>query len=301
MLAGGTKVQSPIDIPQRLPAVPEGPADRELLQRFIRHQDEAAFAALVKRHGPMVLRVCLRVLGQAQEAEDAFQATFLILVRKAGAITRPDLLANWLYGVAARTALKARTRAVRRAQLERTASLVPRHPQNEDDRAVLLAHLDEELEQLPYKYRAPLVLCYLDGLTNQEAARRLGLPAGSISYRLARGREILRHRLGCRGMAPAAFAFLLSDQLALGELSQGLSNQTVQTAMGLARGGTLATVATPAVRQLVEGMLLSTRRRNLAVLLLLAMALLGLLAVGAPMAGFWPLSSSEANTPKPCH
>jgi len=301
MIAGGTKVHSPNDIPPRLPAAPAGPADRELLERFIRNQDEAAFAALVERHGPMVLRVCLRVLGQAQEAEDAFQATFLILVRKAGAIAKPDLLANWLYGVAARTALKARARAVRRAQLERTVSLVPRPPNNEDDRTDLLVHLDEELEQLPHKYRAPLVLCYLDGLTNQEAARRLGCPAGSISYRLARGREILRQRLGCRGMAPAAFALLLRNQLGLGELSQGLSNQTVQTAMGLARGGTLATVATPAVRQLVEGMLLSTWRRNLVVLLLVAMALLGLLAVGAPMAGFWPLSSGEANTPKPCH
>jgi RNA polymerase sigma factor (sigma-70 family) len=285
MMANATHARSTGDARQRPPAA-EGPTDRALLERFVHWNDESAFAALVARHGPMVLGVCRRVLRHTQEAEDAFQATFLILARKAGALKEPDLLANWLYGVASRTARKAHAGVVRRIQVERLAPVAARPPEEEADNADLLARLDEELAGLPTQYRAPLVLCYLEGLTNEEAARRLGWPAGSISYRLARAREILRQRLSRRGTAPAAFALLLRDGLAPGDLPAGLGEQTVETAMGLARGLDLAAVASPAVGRLVRAAAGPRRRRT--VLLLLGAALLGLLAAGTlAAAGAW--------------
>jgi RNA polymerase sigma factor (sigma-70 family) len=277
-----------------------------LLERFTRRHDQVAFAALVARHGPMVLGVCRRVLGNVQEAEDAFQATFLVLVRKAAAITRPHLLGNWLYGVAARTARKARIRMARRLHHERQAAVAPRDPPPETDWSDLIAQLDEELEQLPFKYRAPLVLCYLDGLTNEEAARRLGWPTGSISYRLARGREMLRQRLS-DGCAPAAFAMLLHDEVGPAELPQELSEQTVLVALLLVQGGTLEATVPPTVSGLVEEVVASmTTRRSGASSLVLAIVLLALLALGAAVAaaGYAGGSTSPGEMSPPptsCH
>jgi RNA polymerase sigma factor (sigma-70 family) len=176
-----------------------------LLERFTRHQDKSAFQALMQRHGPMVLAVCERVLHHAQDAEDACQVTFLVLLRKAGRIGEPELLANWLSRVALRTALKARANAARRSQKERQAASRPTPDLLLDvisrERKVLL---DQELGPLPEKYRAPLVLCYLQGKTNQEAALQLGWPPGSMSSLLARGRELLRDRLAGRNRDLAA-------------------------------------------------------------------------------------------------
>ncbi len=177
----------------------DGLSDGELLERFVRQHEEAAFAELVQRHGPMVLSVCRRVLRHSQDADDAFQATFLVLAQKAHRLRRPGLLANWLYGVAYRTALNARQRAARRSKREREAAkrIVPSGiPEREA--LVLRRVLDEELRRLPEIYRAPLVLCYLEGKTNKEAARLLGWPIGSMAHRLARGRNLLRKRLEAR-------------------------------------------------------------------------------------------------------
>src|SRR5260370_24813714 len=172
------------------------PTDRDLLHRFHRLRDQSAFEALLRRHGPMVLAVCRRVLTNGHDAEDAFQATFLVLVRRAGSIRDPELLANFLYGVAYRVARKARTRLVRQSQCERRATSMPAEDEYSDLALRELRDvLDQELQALPQKYQAPLVLCYLQGLSNEEAARRLGWPTGSISYRLAKGRERLRKRL----------------------------------------------------------------------------------------------------------
>jgi RNA polymerase sigma factor (sigma-70 family) len=170
--------------------------DCQLLKRFAGQRDQVAFAALVRRHGPMVLAVCRRVLCNAHDADDAFQATFLVLVRKAGAIARPELLANWLYGVAYRVAVKARANAARRSEHEKRAPVKAWvDPVVEATAREERSVLDAVLQHMPDQYRAPLVLCHLEGKTNAEAARMLGWPTGSISGRLARARELLRERL----------------------------------------------------------------------------------------------------------
>ncbi len=178
--------------------------DAELLGRFADAHDEAAFTALVERHGPMVLRVCRRILGHAQDAEDACQATFLVLARKAGSVRKRASAASWLFGVASRTARKLR------ANRARNESGCPRQteaePAAEDDPSwrEVRAVLDDELLRLPEKYRDPLVLCYLEGLTRDEAARRLGLGLNRLRSRLDYGRGLLRARLTQRGVGLSA-------------------------------------------------------------------------------------------------
>ena len=170
-------------------------SDGQLLEWFIQQRAQAAFTALVRRHGPMVMSVCRRVLRNSHDAEDAFQATFLVLAEKASRLRQPELLANWLYGVAYRTALHARQRAARRSEREReAASPSSTSSDSEIEDREMRRVLDEELQALPEKYRAPLVLCYLEGMTNEEAARMLGWPSGSMSHRLARGRKLLGQR-----------------------------------------------------------------------------------------------------------
>jgi RNA polymerase sigma factor (sigma-70 family) len=186
-------------------AGPEGVGVGETLRRFAARGDEAAFETLLRRHGPMVLGVCRRLLADAHDAEDAFQATFVVLVRKARSLRRAESVAGWLYGVAYRTALKARSRAARRRTTERPLDGVP-EPATEPvpPTADLRAVLDDELDRLPEKYRAPVVLCYLEGKTFQEAAGLLGWPAGTVSGRLARAKDILARRLTRRGVGLSA-------------------------------------------------------------------------------------------------
>jgi RNA polymerase sigma factor (sigma-70 family) len=179
-------------------------SDRDLLGRFLGQRDTEAFAALVRRHGPTVLGVCRRVLGHAQDAEDAFQATFLALARRARSIAKQDSLGSYLYGVAYRVALKARADAARRRRHERQAALAADAQATADTTADDLRPIvDEEVNRLPDKYRRPIVLCYFEGKTYQEAARVLGWPAGTAAARLARARTLLRSRLALRGLAPA--------------------------------------------------------------------------------------------------
>ena len=236
-------------------------------------------------HG--VERVPAPVLDHAQDAEDAFQATFLVLMRKAPTLGKPDLLGNWLYGVAYRIARKARAKAARRRQTEREAV-----PMRSADPLVevawrrLRALLDEELERLPAHYRAPLVLCYLEGLTNEEAARRLGWPSGSISYRLARGRELLRERLGRRNPAlPAAlFSAYLAGTAVLVELPSRLLNAVVKAATLFPGDPTAAAALSPAATTLAEAAVRTMamiRRRGF---LLLVAAVVGLVAAGSTLA-----------------
>jgi RNA polymerase sigma factor (sigma-70 family) len=187
-----------------------GLSDAQLLRRFAQTRDaagELAFRELVNRHGPMVLGVCRQVLRHAHDADDAFQATFLVLVRKAQSMRTADSLAPWLYSVAYRTAQRARATAVRYR---------PGHEEQLSDQAAdpedackldLRPLLHEELGRLPAKYRAPIVLCHLEGKTHEEAARLLRWPVGTVSGRLSRGRRLLRDRLQRRGIEAPAVVF----------------------------------------------------------------------------------------------
>ena len=179
-----------------------GLTDGQLLDRFVQRRDEAAFAALVERHGPMVLRVCRSRLGDRHDAEDAFQATFLVLAQKAPSIRHSEAVAGWLLGVAGRVAARARSAGRRRSSAEQKAVLSVRTALEESP-SEPWAELYDELERLPEKYRLPLVLCYLEGLTYEQAAMRLACPVRTVQTRLARGRERLRGRLARRGLAPS--------------------------------------------------------------------------------------------------
>src|SRR5580704_402332 len=191
-----------------------GTPDADLLKRYVGEGDEAAFEALVRKHGPMVLGVCRRVLRDPHDAEDAFQATFLVLVSKAAVIRSPATLGNWLYGVAYRTALHARRAATKRRAKE--AAVPTRTETPEASWAELLPVLDRELEQLPEKYRAVIVLCQLQGKSRREAALLLGCPVGTVASRLARGLASLAKRLTRHGLSiPAsALAVLLAQETA---------------------------------------------------------------------------------------
>jgi RNA polymerase sigma factor (sigma-70 family) len=185
--------------------------DAELLERFRARGDEAAFALLVQRHGPMVLGLCRRLLGDPAEAEDAFQATFLVLLRNSNSIRKRDSLAGWLHGVAYRVATRARAHAQRRRAL---GSIVGPPVLGPDVLDALIgrelgAVLDEEIQRLPSKYRLPLVLCALGGKTHEETARELGWPKSSVSARLCKARQLLRARLLRRGFSVPAL--LLGD------------------------------------------------------------------------------------------
>lgn len=189
-----------------------GSTDRQLLEEFVDDQDPIAFQILVSRHGAAVHQVCRGVLGDLHEAEDAFQATFLVLARKAPAIREPDSLGGWLRGVAYRVAVRARRRAVRRRATEKVRAEMSRDHASgcgPGESVELRELVGTELDHLPDDYRQPLILCYLDGLTHQEAARRLGWPVGTVKVRLVRGRRILRDRLHRRGIALGAALLLL--------------------------------------------------------------------------------------------
>jgi RNA polymerase sigma factor (sigma-70 family) len=199
-------------------------SDGELLERFCRRREETAFALLVQRHGPMVLGVCRRIARDLHDAEDAFQATFLVLARRAKAIQKQASLASFLYGAAWRIALQARARGARRRIREReSAEMVNTEPLGKLTWQELRAALDEELSRLPDKYRAPVVLHYLEGKTHEQAARELGCPRTSFSSRLGRARTLLHERLVRRGLSLSAAAFAAAlSQTAIAELPSAL-------------------------------------------------------------------------------
>jgi RNA polymerase sigma factor (sigma-70 family) len=208
-------------------------SDGQLLDRYLQHRDEGAFAALVHRYGQLVLGVCERMLQDGYEAEDAFQTTFLVLIQKADSLDKRRALNNWLHEVAYRTSLKARGNVARRRAYEKQAMATrPAPASGEIQEQELWGVIDEELNRLPNKYRAPLVLCYLQGKTNQEAARELGWPSGSMSRRISRGRQILRHRLLRRGilLSPALLFTLLPKKALAVVVSPDLVNATLHTA-----------------------------------------------------------------------
>jgi RNA polymerase sigma factor (sigma-70 family) len=252
--------------------------EADLWERYVRGRDEAAFAALVRRHGPMVLGVCRRILRHEQDAEDAFQATFLVLVRRAASLQSPSTLAGWLHGVAYRTALEARSAAARRRARE--ANVLPRTAMPEDPGAELRPVLDQELGRLPEKYRAVVVLCDLEGKTRKEVARQLGWAEGTVASRLARGRSLLAKRLARRGFPGALAAVALAEGAAAACLPAERVVATV-TATGLsaADGAAAQALLSAKVLALTEGvlrsMLLTKVKSAIAVFLVLGLTTLG--------------------------
>ncbi len=266
--------------------------DGQLLERFVEGTGgtaETGFVALVERHGAMVLRVCQQVLGDTHDAQDAFQATFLVLVRRAGAVRRRDSVASWLFGVARRVARRARVNAARRRAHEaRTAARgpAPVPPPGEPES---WPELHEEVERLPEKYRSAVVLCYLEGLTTEAAARRLGCPQGTVLSRLSRAREQLRRRLTRRGVAVPA-GLLTAGSAPLGgsaTTSPALIEATTRAALQFAAGRAVAGVVPASVVILTS----SITRDMLMTKILKAAALL--LAAGAASAGAVGLARQE--------
>jgi RNA polymerase sigma factor (sigma-70 family) len=240
---------------RRLIAPAEAASDGELLTRFAGQRDQASFAALVHRHGPMVLGVCRGLLHDAHAAEDAFQATFLVLLRRAVALEKRPYLGNWLYGVAYRTALKARTATARRRARERkAAAMTPTQTGDQTRDRTVEPSMHEELGRLPEKYRAPLVACYLQGQTTEEAARQLGCPRGTVLSRLARGRDLLRTRLARRGVAPASGLALALAASASAAVPPALAGATRQLGRALLAGqlpaGTAAGLADAVLKEM---------------------------------------------------
>jgi RNA polymerase sigma factor (sigma-70 family) len=214
-------------------------SDGHLLELYVTHRDQTAFAALVERYSGMVLGVCERVLRDRHLAEDAFQATFLVLVRRADSLDGQRSLCSWLYAVAYRTALKARAIALKRRARERQVLDMPAvQPTEEAVWSDLKPVLDEELNKLPAKYRAPLILCCLHGKTHQQAARELGWPSGSMSRRMTRARELLRKRLTRRGifLSAGVLVSLLFQRSSATAASATLKATTVKAAMAFGAG-----------------------------------------------------------------
>jgi RNA polymerase sigma factor (sigma-70 family) len=230
-----------------------GLSDGQLLESFLARRDPEAFACLVRRHGPMVLGVCRRVLRDLHDADDAFQATFLVLVRRASAVLPRERVGPWLHGVAYRTALKARGLAARRRGREAPLETVNPEAPAVSEYSDLKQLLDRELTRLPDAYREPVILCDLQGRSRAEAARELGVPEGTVSSRLARGRHLLGRRLARQGIGPAAMAALLATQAATAAPPPALTAATVSAAIAVAAGNTGAVSAT--VAALMQGVI----------------------------------------------
>jgi RNA polymerase sigma factor (sigma-70 family) len=246
--------------------------DGQLLGRFVSRHDEAAFELLIRRHGPLVWGVCRRILGSPHDAEDAFQATFLVLIRRAASLDRTRPLSAWLHGVACRVALRAREVAARRRQHERAAGRTEECDTHATEACDLRRILDEELDRLPDKYRTPLVLCYLEGLTHEEAARQLGWPLGTLKCRVWRGRERLRYRLERRGLAPCSLPAVPPPVVAPPAVVAVTLESALHFAAGSLTGGPASSQAVALTQGVLKAMTMS--KLKMAAALLCAVAFL---------------------------
>jgi RNA polymerase sigma factor (sigma-70 family) len=269
--------------------------DRQLLERLKaddRDASELAFAVLVQRHGPMVFHACCSIVRNRHEAEDAFQATFLILFRKAGSLWLHDSIGPWLYGVACRVASCARSAAIRRRALERKSAERVKLTVDDaswDDRDSVL---HEELGRLPIGYRMAVMLCDLEGLTHEQAARQLGLPAGTVRSRLARGRQRLRDRLIRRGLAPAVVP--MGAWLARDSVPASLTTITVENALRFAagKGATGPMASTIALMEGALRVMFVSKLKSIAALGLAAGALIG----GGALVGHGAMGRAQVAT-----
>lgn len=232
-----------------------GLAEGQLLERFIARGDDVAFEAIVARHGPTVLRVCRQLLSDPNDVDDAFQATFLVLVRKAGAIHQQDALGGWLYGVAHRVAVRARHQASRSPRFGCQVAQVDDPCRLE--RSELREAIHEEVSRLPEKYRVPIILCYLEGLSHVEAAERLRWPVGTVRGRMARGRDLLRSRLTRRGvtLSTAAIGWFMASEGRSASVPRSLAESTLRGASRCAHKSSLAGTVSAQAIALTDGVL----------------------------------------------
>jgi RNA polymerase sigma factor (sigma-70 family) len=279
-------------------------SDRELLVCFVDQHDEAAFAALVERHGSMIFGVCRRVLRSVHDAEDACQATFLVLARKAGSIRKKDSLGSWLHGVAFRVASDLKKRLARRQRGSAAADDVSgKDTVTEVTLREAQAALDEELQRLSENYRAPLILCYMEGKARDEAAQELGWKPGLLKSRLERGRELLRSRLISRGIAPSvALLSAVFAESASATMSPTLALATVKAAPLVALGKAMSGTVIPTnVVSLMEGVLktmfLTKLKTMTAVLVAVAVLLPGARLVRLPALAAEPQPPAKAEKP----
>jgi RNA polymerase sigma factor (sigma-70 family) len=288
--------------------------DGELLGAFVAERDADAFAVLVRRHGPMVLGVCRRVVGDIHAADDAFQAVFLVLARRAAAVRPRGQVGNWLYGVAYRTAMKARAVLARRRSREKQVDAMPEPPApaTTDPWTDLHPIIDEELARLPDKLRLPVVLCDLEGRPQRAVAKHLGIAPATLAARLASARRLLATRLSRRGIALSggALAGLLGERASAACVGPGLADSAVRAAEVVAAGGTseaLTSLVSAHAVHLCEGvmrMMMLAKLKAAGACALLALALTGGLGIGlAPArAGDDPVpppSSGTATAPRP--
>ncbi len=251
-----------------------GLSDGQLLDRFVARREGAVFEAITHRHGPMVWGVCRRVLRDHHDAEDAFQATFLVFARKASSVMTREKLGNWLYGVAYQTAMKARaTRAKRRVRESQVSDMPEPMVVPHDLRDALAESLDRELSRLPEKYRIPIVLCDLEGRTHKEAASQLGWPIGTVSGRLSRAKSMLAKRLARRGisLSVGTLAMLLAQDTASASVPTRLIGSTAQAASLIAAGqaatGVVSAEAVTLTVEVLKAMLISKLKIVVMVLL----------------------------------
>jgi RNA polymerase sigma factor (sigma-70 family) len=263
--------------------------DRTLLERFVAQRDEAAFVALVERYGRLVHGVCRRLLRHEQDAEDAFQATFLVLLRRAASIHKREAVGSWLYGVAYRIAAKLRTSAVRRQARQQPLGEVPTHPAAAPP-GDLKEVLDEEMSRLPARYRAPLVLCYLEGKTTEQAARQLGCARGTVLSRLARARAQLRPRLVRRGLALSGS--LAAALLLAGRASAGPPAMWVKESIKAVRGFAASARAVVLAKGVILTMRLATIKTAAIFLLALATAAAGVGLARLPIGATEPQAAA---------
>lgn len=268
--------------------------DSQLLEEFLGRDDqsEAAFRVLIHRHGPMVLGVCRRVLGDEHAAEDAFQATFLVLVKKAATLRDRGLLTNWLYGVALRVSNRERARGQRRRVIERDAAEQAPRPADDSDAGELRGLIDEEIRRLPERYRLPLLLCHIEGLRHDEVAQRLGCPVGTVESRLSRARERLRSRLARRGLAP--MGSLIGKMLVppgSGRVSSSLVDSTLGAASQTAGAETTALAVLDRAFRAVADVPLGVGIATTGVVLCAAIAVVGL--------GLFPTTAPRTVPPMP--
>ena len=286
-----------------------GRTDARLLECFRDHHDEIAFEALVRRHGPMVLGVCLRVLRNPQDAEDAFQTTFLVLVRKAASIVPPGMVANWLYGVAYQTAIKARAMANRRGAKERQVMGTPEPAAPEDAEThwhELRPIIDDELARMPAKYRAPLVLCDIEERSYKEVAEQLGWPEGTVAGRLSRARAMLANRLSRRGVVLpiGVLAALLTQNAASACVPDATVASTVKAASLFVAGRATTGAISANVIVLTEGvlktMMLSKLKTATAVLFAACLVVSGVgVAISTPVADAQDQKKAAPVLPQP--